>query len=45
MKLQWTLGLWEQLRGEGRGVYSNFLEDEGPESPLLMDLYDVSSIF
>ena len=28
---EWTLALWERLRPEGRGVYVNFLEDEGPE--------------
>jgi FAD/FMN-containing dehydrogenase len=28
---QWTLDLWERLRPEGRGVYSNFLEDEGAD--------------
>lgn len=28
---RWTLDLWERLRGEGRGVYSNFLEDEGAD--------------
>ena len=27
----WTAALWEQVRHEGRGVYVNFLEDEGPE--------------
>jgi FAD/FMN-containing dehydrogenase len=28
---EWTLALWDKLRPEGRGVYVNFLEDEGPE--------------
>lgn len=27
----WTAALWEQVRHEGRGVYVNFLEEEGPE--------------
>lgn len=26
---QWSLDLWEKIRGEGNGVYVNFLEDEG----------------
>lgn len=28
---QWTIALWERLRSEGRGVYVNFLEDEGAD--------------
>ncbi len=28
---RWTEGLWEVLRPRSRGVYSNFLGDEGPE--------------
>lgn len=27
----WTAKLWEAIRHEGRGVYVNFLEEEGPE--------------
>lgn len=27
----WTATLWQQVRPEGRGVYVNFLEEEGPE--------------
>jgi FAD/FMN-containing dehydrogenase len=27
----WTASLWEAIRHEGRGVYVNFLEQEGPE--------------
>jgi FAD/FMN-containing dehydrogenase len=27
----WTAALWENVRHEGRGVYVNFLEEEGPE--------------
>jgi FAD/FMN-containing dehydrogenase len=27
----WTDTLWQQVRHEGRGVYVNFLEEEGPE--------------
>lgn len=27
----WTNALWEQIRHERRGVYVNFLQDEGPE--------------
>ena len=27
----WTAALWRVIRGEGRGVYVNFLEVEGPE--------------
>ncbi len=27
----WTAALWQQVRHEGRGVYVNFLEEEGPE--------------
>ena len=26
---EWTLALWDKLRPEGRGVYVNFLEEEG----------------
>ena len=28
---QWTIALWDQLRSQGRGVYVNFLEDEGAD--------------
>jgi len=28
---QWTTTLWDQVRAQGRGVYVNFLEDEGPD--------------
>ena len=28
---QWTLALWDQLRPHGRGVYVNFLEEEGAD--------------
>jgi FAD/FMN-containing dehydrogenase len=27
----WTNALWEEIRHERRGVYVNFLQDEGPE--------------
>jgi hypothetical protein len=27
----WTESLWRTIRHEGRGVYVNFLEDEGPD--------------
>jgi FAD/FMN-containing dehydrogenase len=27
----WTIALWERLRPEGRGVYVNFLEEEGAD--------------
>ena len=27
----WTAALWQRIRHEGRGVYVNFLEEEGPE--------------
>ena len=27
----WTAALWEKVRHEGRGVYVNFLEEEGPQ--------------
>ena len=27
----WTMGLWEAIRGDGSGVYVNFLENEGIE--------------
>ena len=28
---QWTIALWERLRSEGRGVFVNFLEEEGSD--------------
>ena len=28
---QWTTALWDQLRSRGRGVYVNFLEEEGAD--------------
>lgn len=27
----WTKALWEQIRGDGNGVYVNFVADEGPD--------------
>lgn len=28
---QWTMDLWDRVRSEGRGVYVNFLEEEGAD--------------